>query len=89
MRKGDNLRLDLGPDVEVDAITFDGLCRQARKLHRPGERGALLVVDGQALALWRGCFFEELPYLDWLDWRRQEMDADYYWLQEICRQPAT
>jgi len=82
VRKGDCLRLDLSSDLEVDALAFEDLCRQAREFHRQGDNLALQEVAGRALALWQGSFFEELPYLDGLDWQRQRLDAEYAWLQQ-------
>ncbi len=53
-------RLAVGPD-EVDAHAFERLAREGRALLKNGEAGRAAQLLGDALALWRGPAFSDLP----------------------------
>ena len=83
VRRGDQYRLNLGPLLEVDSVTFEVLCRAARNLHRHGSREALAAAHRKAEGLWKGPFLVEQPYLDLVSERRLELENEMEWLRSV------
>ena len=85
LRRGDQYRLNLGPLLEVDSVTFEVLCRAARNLHSQGSSEALAAAHRKAEGLWKGPFLVEQPYLDLVSERRLELENEMEWLRSLSK----
>ncbi len=63
--------------LDVDAWTLDGLLDDAQQAERSGTPAAALELYREALPLWRGEPFGDVPYSDWADSERVRLRSKY------------
>lgn len=96
LRTGDYYRLNAPPGSWIDITAFEQLCRRGLSLARHGQEDAALKIYFEAVRLYVGDLFEDLPleYLtteteDWImprrTWLREMAMRLYYDLSKLLR----
>lgn len=75
-RVGESLQIDLSLGVHTDTAEFLSLIRSAKEVEKTNPARAIELFEA-ALALYRGDFLEENPYVEWVLEERERLLAAY------------